>query len=85
MSSPTPQPAAEEGEPGEDAAEEEDFPEGDPDSEAEVAGMLAQPAFPGSTVRIGYHGTNSAAALSIMATGFRCIGRWHAGRRGVLV
>lgn len=72
MSSPTPQPAAEEGEPGEDAAEEEDFPEGDPDSEAEVAGMLAQPAFPGSTVRIGYHGTNSAAALSIMATGFRC-------------
>ena len=34
--------------------------------------MLEQPTFAGSGIRVGYHGTDSAAALSIMTSGFRC-------------
>ena len=57
--------AVEEGDP---AAAELDIEEGNP---SEQDGILAQPVFAGSTYRIGYHGTNSSAALSIITDGFR--------------
>eukprot|EP01046_Picozoa_sp_COSAG06_P050442 COSAG06_NODE_7990_length_2309_cov_2.532579_1_plen_457_part_00 len=58
--------------PPHDAAEgvpaELEIEEGDP---GEQDGILAPSAFAGSALRIGYHGTDSGAALNIMTNGFR--------------
>jgi hypothetical protein len=53
---------------GDPAAAELDIEEGYP---SEQDGILAQAVFAGSSNRIGYHGTNSSAALSIITGGFR--------------